>query len=400
MLEIGDDSDVESKEDHNIVEDTERSGSGPCRRLWDHHEVYPAGVKKWDNTQNCSAALQFDCPCGRRCLSRAGDLIAIYEHRRAFWKQVRMKDSGGVRDVLRRNLAAHYDSTLGTFTNTFVVGCNAYVCERAYAIACSVSEPTFVRARCDVTQCRGWHSERLIKRQRSETEDRRGLEGWVRMQRETMEGDKITGLKWYTEKTTEKQLWNKYLASCDRANQPSVGSSRLLHKIWKEHTEYKEKPPTGHAICSTCMSLASARAALEGLVDAESTVERRKIEEREAAHQAFHSRERRYYNDAVARATASPLDLTTITIDAPTTHQFNLPNQPRARRDTAKKVEGTERWKSKLEGVLDAGQVATASDSLDTRTNCAFFYSCVRPLCKFRTWHADVRGSCRAGWWT
>lgn len=320
--------------------------------------MYPAGVKKWDNTQNCNAAVEYDCPCGRHCLSRVGGIIPLYEHRKSFWKVVHTRGSGGIRDILRKKLAEHYDASIGTFSNSFVVGCCGSVCERAYAVACSVSEATFVRARCDVTHNRGWHDERARKRHSKESEDRRALAAWVRLQRETMEGDKINGLKWYTEKTTEKELWNKYLSACDRANQPSVGSSRLLHKIWKEHTEYKEKPPTGHAICSTCLKLASDRAAIEGLVDPESVQKRKEIAEREAAHLAFHSKERHYYDNAVARATVSPLDLTTITIDAPTTHQFNLPNQARAKRDTAKKVEATERWKSKLEGVLDAGVCA------------------------------------------
>lgn len=322
--------------------------------------MYPAGVRKWDNIENCRAALEFECPCGRRCLSRVGGLLELYEHRRCFWKRANQEGGGGIRDVLRVSLAEHYDAPLCTFTNTFRVGKNAHVCERAYAIACSVSEPTFVRSRSDVTHNRGWRTERIAKRQRKESEARRDLDGWVRMQRDTMEGDKINGLKWYTEKTTEKQLWAKYLASCDRANQPSVGSSRLLHKIWREHDEYKELPPTGHAICSTCMELASARAAIEGLADAASVEQRKKIEAREAAHAGFHTKERKYYDDAVTKAKLCPLDLTTITIDAPTTHQFNLPNQPRARRDTAKKVEGVERWKSKLEGVLDAGDLSCA----------------------------------------
>lgn len=348
-------SDEEEDRDKDVeLNKKDRRDSAP-RRLWDSNLVYPAGVRKWDNTQNCNAAVEFVCPCGNRCLSHVGGLIAVYEHRKMFWAKVHSAGSGGIRDVLRKTLTDHYDAALGTFTRSFVVGSYGRVCERAYAVACSVSEPTFVRARCDVTNNRGWHAERAVRRQQKESEERRSLEGWVCLQRETMEGDKINGLKWYTEKTTRKQLWNKYLESCDRANQPSIGSSKLLHRIWKEHKEYEEKPPTGHAVCSTCLKIASDRLALEGLIDAESNAERKRIEERQAAHNAFHLRERKYYDEAVTRAAMSPLDLTTVTIDAPTTHQFNLPNQPKARRDTAKKVEGTERWKSKLEGVLDAG---------------------------------------------
>lgn len=54
-----------------------------------------------------------------------------------------------------------------------------------------------------------------------------------------MEGDKASGEKWYTENTTEKQLWARYVKCCDNAQQPTVGSSRLLFDIWKEHKEIR-----------------------------------------------------------------------------------------------------------------------------------------------------------------
>lgn len=97
------------------------------------------------------------------------------------------------------------------------------------------------------------------------------------------------------------------------------------------HTEYKECPPTGHAICNICGLLASERAALEGLVDSASIELRKALAEKEAAHHAFHTEEYRRYELAVARATHVPEDLTTITIDAPTKkHQFDLPSQARS----------------------------------------------------------------------
>lgn len=325
------------------------------RRLWDSDIVFPMGVKNWSDAGNCKAAELYDCPCGRRCLSFAGGIIKIYEHRRQLREVAGTKGMGGMRDTLRRHLSQHYDCALGEFTHSFVVGDCAHACERAFAIGSGISETTFARARGDVIQDRAWHAQRASKKERRESNDRRELDAWVRMQRETMEGDKITGDKWYTEKTTAKQLWARYIASCDRAKAPHVGNMRLLFTIWSEHKEFKVKPPTGHAICSYCGEFASRRATLQKCNDANSRELLRELDARIAAHHAFHVAERQYYDDAVARATHMPTEVTTMTIDAPTRHQFDLPSQARATRDTVKRLDGTSRWHSKLEGVLDAG---------------------------------------------
>lgn len=256
---------------------------------------------------------------------------------------------------MRRHLSQHFDATMCHFTNTFVVGDCAHVCERAFAVGSGISETTFARARTDVMQDRGWHSHRASTKERRKCDARRELDGWVRLQRETMEGDKISGQKWYTEKTTAKALWARYVASCDRAKQPTVGNMRLLHTLWREHKEFKTKPPTGHAICSLCGDFASRRLTLQKYNDAGSRQLLSELDAKIAAHHTFHVAERQYYDDAVARATHIPTDVTTITIDAPTKHQFDLPSQARATRDTVKRLDGSSRWHSKLEGVLDAG---------------------------------------------
>lgn len=341
-------------DDEWTVEDSEDLSSvagGGSRRLWNSDEVFPAGVQNWRDSCNCTAALRYECPCGEMCLSKVGGIISLYEHRRLLRVAIRQRGGGGMREEIKAALAARYDAASGTFARAFVVGENGRVCERAFAVACSVSEATFVRARADVTKGRvhtGKRKERL-------SHDRRELDAWVRLQCETMEADKIEGTKRFTEKTSEKQLWKRYVASCDHAKQPTVGTSRLLHTIWKEHTEIKERGPTGHAICSTCGMLASLRSSLEGLDDVSSANKRKALDEEERAHHSFHTTERRKYDLAVARATHVPNDITTITIDAPTQHQFDLPSQARAKRDTVKKLDGTSRWQSKLEGVLDAG---------------------------------------------
>lgn len=348
---------VESSEDWATEDEDEREAYVSGRRLWDANALHPSGLKNWRDARNCEAALAYDCPCGKKCLSHIGGTIALYEHRRALHTAIAKRSSGGMRTILREKLREHFDASLGTFTDSFVVGEYGQVCDRAYAVASALSEATFVRARADVTKGRSVERNRPTKRKERDNTDRRILEGWVRMQREGMEGDKKTGSTWYTEKTTERQLWRRYLSSCDCANQPSVGSSRLLFQIWKSHKEIKERAPTGHAICSTCGLLDVEHASLEGLNDPSSNQARQEIQAKQAAHKAFHLTERKYYEDAATRAFYVPTDVTTLTIDAPTVHQFDLPSQARARRDTVKKLDGTSRWKSKLEGVLDAGIV-------------------------------------------
>lgn len=133
---------------------------------------------------------------------------------------------------------------------------------------------------------------------------------------------------------------------------PTVGSSRLLFATWKTHDEIVQVSPTGHAICSTCSDIHSDRLALEGVYDPVRTAE---LDAEAEAHLAFHSTERKYYDDAVETATHRPHLVTTLTIDAPTKHQLDLPCQARWKRDTSKKLDGKGRWQSKLEAVLNAG---------------------------------------------
>lgn len=336
-------------------EGLQTSCSTPGRRLWDGRQVYPNGVQNWRDAKNCEAAAQYDCPCGERCLSRMG-VIEIYEHRKELRKLVGRNGQGGnMRDVIRERLETHYDRSLGVMQNSFVVaGCGG-ICERAFAVASGISETTFARARADVTKVRPLHSGRQQVRERRVSHARVMLDAWVRAQRHSMEGDKNSGEKWYTERTNEKQLWSRYVRCCDLSQQPTVGTSRLLFDIWKEHKEIVMVKPTGHAICETCSDIHAERLSLEGLDDREASARRTELDAEAEAHAEFHSRERQYYDDAVCTATYRPHRTTCVTIDAPTAHQFDLPHQARARRDTSKKLDGTHRWQSKVEGVLDAG---------------------------------------------
>ena len=115
------------------------------------------------------------------------------------------------------------------------------------------------------------------------------------------------------------------------------------------------KPPTGHAICDSCEGRKARRAALDGLTGIAETAERRRIDEESASHAVYYTAEAKYDEHAAARAAHDPHTLTQICIDAPTKHQFDLPSQARGKRDTMKRLDTTERWGFKLEGVIDAG---------------------------------------------
>lgn len=133
---------------------------------------------------------------------------------------------------------------------------------------------------------------------------------------------------------------------------PTSGSSRLLFDIWKSHDEIVVVKPTGHAICDTCSAIHAQRLSL---IEGEDCVISAELDEQAEQHFTFHSLERQYYDNAVLAATHSPHLVTCFTIDAPTQHQFDLPSQPRWKRDVAKRLDGTNRWQSKVEAVLDAG---------------------------------------------
>lgn len=211
--------------------------SKPGRRLWDARTLFPAGVKRWDNTANCQAALSYDCPCQNKCLSKVGDVVQLYEHRRKLRSSC---GSGGsdLRDKLRQKLEEHYDDREGKFSQSFVVAGVGGLCERAFAVAAGVSETTFARARSDVTHKRPTHRGRVQERVKRVSYARAQLNAWVRAQRNSMEGDKTSGLKWYTEKVTERQLWMRYLKCCDHAQVSDVqqGPSLCRRSGWLEST--------------------------------------------------------------------------------------------------------------------------------------------------------------------
>ena len=349
----GSDDDEEGNGEEEGYE--EAGGTRRGVRWWDASAVHPNGVNNWKDLPNLVAACGYDCRCGKKCLSHAGGEMQIYEFRRGLRAKAQALGQGGLRDAVRDTLEPHYDRTQGAFRETFRVGDCEGACIMACAVAMGISECTFSNARRDVTANRARHAGRSKVRQTRRSFEEESLDAWIRLQREGMEGDKSTGRRWYYGKLNEKELWRRYAADRDRAQQPLVGSSVMLWKLWKSHREILERPPCGQDTCNFCSTNLAQRDKLEGLNDPASRARIAQLDAEKTAHTKFNNIERENYTDAVALAEHRPHEMTCLTIDAPTRHQFDLPSQARSQRDKAKKLDPNNRWQSKVEGVLDAG---------------------------------------------
>ena len=123
-----------------------------------------------------------------------------------------------------------------------------------------------------------------------------------------MEGDKKTGQRWFFTKLTEAELWKRYVKSCDEAEASTQGNSDMLFNLWKQHTEITNRKPSGHDDCDICSDLKDKRAALDGLSGASIDAKRAQIDKDKREHDAFNSREREKYTDAVHEASHYPVN--------------------------------------------------------------------------------------------
>lgn len=354
------------KETDSCEDEDEGNGrrhfAGGGIRVWPSDVVYPLGNRQFGSVPNLQAALAYDKCCSRCCLTRVAaemepnGITALYAHRQQFRQSVsRLGGRGGDRDATRDMLAAHYDVRSRKFQHTFVIAGVSGCCVVSAAIAASVSEATYARARGDVTKARPRHAGRSASRKDCMSSARRTLDAWVRTQRAGMEGDKICGNKWYSEKVTGRQLWERYLRDMNMVQQPSVGNPQLLYTVWKSHTEIHQVAPTGHDICDQCESIRVQKEALAGLTDTRSQALVAELEQRAKLHRQFHLTERDYYDDASFTALKMPWRCTCLTIDAPTKSQFDIPSQATGKRDNVKGLDARLRWATKLEAVIDSG---------------------------------------------
>eukprot|EP00965_Chrysotila_dentata_P107895 3563831-Pleurochrysis_carterae.AAC.1 len=72
-------------------------------------------------------------------------------------------------------------------------------------------------------------------------------------------------------------------------------------------------------------------------------------------HDKEHRTERQYFSDACYQGDTYPAHWTTVNIDAPTLHPFDIPFQRRKSRDAVKSLGGARKWQSKLTGAKAAG---------------------------------------------
>ena len=136
---------------------------------------------------------------------------------------------------------------------------------------------------------------------------------------------------------------------------PVIGSQRLFERLWADHTEIECFGPCGHPVCQECGAIEVERDRLDGRTDEESIAARARLDLRAENYNAEHSGERKYAEDAWFKGETYPERMTTIRVDAPTQHQFDLPRQKKIARDVIKSLDNAQRWGSKITGAQVAG---------------------------------------------
>jgi hypothetical protein len=162
--------------------------------------------------------------------------------------------------------------------------------------------------------------------------------------------------KFYTAKKTARRRYDDYIAQMNRDKvEVKCRTCRAFTVEWDKNQSIVEVSPTGHAICDICAKLDGREAALEGRrTDSQTTSMRRAIDEDRREHKRITDAPRQVFDDATYLAEHHPHKTTMLNVDAPTRRQFDLPRQLKSR-DLAKGLEGSQRWESKVTGIMDAG---------------------------------------------
>lgn len=134
-----------------------------------------------------------------------------------------------------------------------------------------------------------------------------------------------------------------------------LGSKGLFEKIWRAHDEIVQHGARGHPTCQICGKYQVDRDALHERTDSYAVGRRAELDAAYEAHQMEHTGERKYAETAWFQGETYPKRMTTIRIDAPTQHQFDLPRQRKIARDVVKTLDGAKRWSSKITGAQIAG---------------------------------------------
>ena len=78
-----------------------------------------------------------------------------------------------------------------------------------------ISESLFGLARADVTKSRPLLDGRRDTKTVRISAAREALDNWILRQRDQMEGDKLTGARWFSKgKITQRELWERYMTEC------------------------------------------------------------------------------------------------------------------------------------------------------------------------------------------
>ena len=136
---------------------------------------------------------------------------------------------------------------------------------------------------------------------------------------------------------------------------PIIGSQELFVKLWAKHEEIECYGACGHAVCQECGEIDVERDRLDGRTDPEAREQRAILDARAESHAEEHLGERKYAEDAWYQGETYSERITTIRIDAPTQHQFDLPRQRKVARDVVKSLDTATRWASKITGAQVAG---------------------------------------------
>ena len=324
-------------------------------KLWTRVQ-FPEGCKGASNWDLCNlaAAQAWRCPCTERnCLSkdRYPKPDELYDYRKTF-----QTTSKGLRDTFRdKVLEPVYSSENGTFGGVRIGKLNDN-CIAAAGLAAGLSFGTFANARADVTKSRPHHQGRAASRDKLASAERVHLNAYIRDLRSTMEGSKGSDTpKWHTGKRSGELRWGDYERDRRRKNLPVIGSKHLFVKIWAEHSEIVQDVAVGHAKCDACGRIQTRWDELEDRNDEHGRKEQRALEVEQAVHDEEHRGERKYSEDAWFQGETNPDRMTTIRLDAPTQHQFDLPRPRKIARDVVKSLDGAQRWSSKITGAQVAG---------------------------------------------
>ena len=331
-----------------------------CPKLWTNAQ-FPEGcvpiAANWD-LANLSAAQEWECPCPdrRNCIGagRGISLLQLYEHRKNFLTTCKFK--GGKRDAWRADMSAHYSSSTGSLTRSFVVGPLNDCCAASAGLAKGLSFQTFANARADLRKERPLKQGRKRRQTQGQSYARSMLHAYIRTLRSTFEGSKSKEVqRWHTGKRSVPKRWEDYKKHRAGKGLPIVGSLNLFREVWKEHTEIKEAGATGHSICEDCGATQAVYDRYEGRTDPAAIAAREAADAKQAQHDVEHRGERAYAEDIWAKAELQPDLITAMNMDAPTVSQFDIPVQKRAARDVTKRLETMQKWGSKVTGVMLAG---------------------------------------------